>query len=119
MSFISSSLGPVGIKSGKPRWVCSAKTISGPRRTQASSSAPANSRHSEQGSLPVASRASLSHCDSQYGSFKYADRKLITFMPFEMHLLHPQDDDMLFSVEDGVRSSGFLCGSSSTGWLPS
>jgi hypothetical protein len=52
-------------------------------------------------------------------SFPNMRNEAHTCMPFEMHLLHPQDDDMLFSVEDGVASSGFLCGSSSTGWMPS
>ena len=51
-------------------------------------------------------------------SFPHIRTEAHTCMPLSMHLRHPIDDDMLFSVEDGVASSGFLCGSSSTGWMP-
>jgi hypothetical protein len=41
-----------------------------------------------------------------------------TLMPLSMHLSHPKDDFMLFSVETGFGSSGFLVGSNSAGWVP-
>jgi hypothetical protein len=49
-------------------------------RTQGSASAPANWRHSEQGSLPVASRTSLSHYDGQY-RFPKCEKKHILLCP--------------------------------------